>query len=265
MIFDVHCHVFPDKVALKASASIGGFYGIPIKHDGTVDTLLRTGNRAGVGRFLIHSVATNPGQVQKANDFIAATAQAHNDKFVGFGTMHQDFENVKDELARIKSLGLRGIKLHPDIQGFAFDDPVMYKLYSLMEGEMTLLVHAGDKRYDFSGPARIASVLDKFPGLDVICAHLGGYSEWDGAEQILAGRRLWVDTCSSLPFITPERARRLIAAFGAERVLFGTDYPMWDAAEEMERFNALGLSEEQRERILWKNAEELLNFTAPSF
>jgi predicted TIM-barrel fold metal-dependent hydrolase len=67
-----------------------------------------------------------------------------------------------------------------------------------------------------------------------------------------------VDTCSSLPFIDKEKARRLIDAFGVERVLFGTDYPMWDAAEEMARFDALNLSDYQRERILWKNAAELL-------
>jgi predicted TIM-barrel fold metal-dependent hydrolase len=263
MIIDVHCHVFPDKVAAKASQSIAAFYDIPTVHDGTVESLLANGKKAGIDRFLIHSVATTKEQVRKANDFIAQTMRTH-DEFIGFGTMHQDFQDVAGELARMKELGLRGVKLHPDIQGFPFDDPRMFTLYSLMEGNMVLLVHAGDKRYDFSGPARIAAVLDKFPGLDVICAHLGGYSEWDEAERLLAGRRIWVDTCSTLPFLELKKARRLIDAFGTERVLFGTDYPMWDAVEEMERFDALGLSDYQRERIFWKNAVELLKIDAVS-
>jgi predicted TIM-barrel fold metal-dependent hydrolase len=257
MIIDVHCHVFPDKVAAKASRSIAAFYDIPTVHDGTVESLLANGKRAGIGRFLIHSVATTKEQVEKANSFIAATVAEH-EEFIGFGTMHPDYADFEGELARMRALGLNGIKLHPDIQGFPFDDARMHALYALMEGNIVLLVHAGDKRYDYSGPARIAAVLDMFPKLDVICAHLGGYSEWDEAERLLAGRRVWVDTCSSLPFIDKEKACRLIDAYGAERVLFGTDYPMWDAAEEMERFDALNLSEYQRERILWKNAAELL-------
>jgi hypothetical protein len=101
-------------------------------------------------------------------------------------------------------------------------------------------------------------VADRFPGLDIIAAHFGGYSEWDEAENHLAGRRIWVDTSSSLAFIEPERAVRLIEAFGADRVIFGTDYPMWDAREELERFYRLNLSPKQQEMILYKNILLLL-------
>jgi predicted TIM-barrel fold metal-dependent hydrolase len=233
------------------------FYDIPIRHDGTVESLLASGQKAGIDKYIIHSVATTPVQVPKINDFIAETVRAES-RFVGFGAMHQDMENFEEEFKRIAAIGLRGVKLHPDIQGFPFDDPRMYALYGLMEGHMPLLVHAGDARYDFSGPARIARVLDMFPKLDVICAHMGGYSEWDEAGRLLAGRRCFVDSSSSLPFMDIEKARRLINTFGAERVLFGTDYPMWDAEEELERFNALGLAGEEREMVLWKNAAKLL-------
>lgn len=101
--------------------------------------------------------------------------------------------------------------------------------------------------------------MDKFPNLKVIGAHFGGWSEWEDAEDCLAGRdNLWVDTSSSLYAMEPERAKALIEHFGADKVLFGTDYPMWEASEELKRFNRIPLSEEEREMILHENAEKLL-------
>jgi hypothetical protein len=226
-------------------------------HDGTVSKLLATGKKAGISRFLVHSVATTPEQVQSINNFIAQAVERHKE-FVGFAAMHQDLPDMEDEVERFVGLGLRGIKMHPDIQRFKVDDPKLDRLYDCIQGRLPLLLHAGDYRYKFSNPKRIARVLDRFPRLTVIAAHFGGYSEWEQAEMHLAGRRLWVDTSSSLAFISPQRARRLIDMFGADRVMFGTDYPMWDATEELARFDALRLPPHQKEMILYKNACALL-------
>ena len=76
----------------------------------------------------------------------------------------------------------------------------------------------------------------------------------------MGGRRIWVDTSSSLYSIAPETARRLIDAYGVDRVLFGSDFPMWTPKEELERFMQIPLTEEERETILWKNAASLLGF-----
>ena len=46
-------------------------------------------------------------------------------------------------------------------------------------------------------------------------------------------------------------------AYGTERVLFGTDYPMWDIDTEIERFMKIDLTQEQREDILYNNASRL--------
>ncbi|MDR1663588.1 MAG: amidohydrolase family protein [Clostridiales bacterium] len=257
-IIDAHAHIYPDKIALKAAMGVGAFYGLPMRHDGTVSRLLETGKKAGIHKFLVHSVATSPAQVQSINNFIANTVLAHAE-FIGFATAHQDLENMERELERAFALGLRGVKLHPDFQRFRIDDPKLDRLYAFLEGRYPLLLHAGDDRYDFSGPARIANIVKRFPKLDVICAHLGGYTEWDAAGRLLAGRRLWVDTSSSLHFMSVEKARGLIEAYGEDRVIFGTDYPMWDAAEEMERFDKLNLTEAARGKILYKNICGLLN------
>ena len=115
-IIDFHAHIFPEKVAAKAADSIGEFYGISMRHDGTVETLLESGGRIGVYKYLIHSTATRPDQVDVINNFVAENVRRNPDKLIGFGTLHKDMEDVDGEINRIISIGLSGIKLHPDFQ-----------------------------------------------------------------------------------------------------------------------------------------------------
>lgn len=258
-IIDSHAHVFPDKIAEKATESIGEFYSLPMGLDGSVRTLLELSEKHGISAFLIQSVATAPQQVQSINDFIAGVVKQFPDKFIGFGALHPGMDEPEQEIERILALGLKGVKLHPDFQKFEADSEAAMRLYALMEGRLPLLIHAGDKRYGYSRPQRIAHILDAFPKLDVIAAHFGGWSQWEESQRCLAGRRVWIDTSSSLYDLAPERARELIGSFGEDYVLFGTDYPMWRVDEELERLSALGLSELVMEKILHENLERLLD------
>ena len=259
-IIDTHAHIYPDKIALRASQSIADFYEMPVVLDGTVGTLLQKGAEAGVTRHLVHSVAVTWERAASINDFIAAAVAQYPDKFVGFGAMHPDHPEMEKELDRIVSLGLKGVKLHPDFQKFMLDDPATLRLFEAMaERGLPLLVHTGDHRYPYSTPERMARALDHVPRLKAICAHLGGWSVWSDAWKMLAGREnVYVDTCSSLYALTPEEAVKIIHRYGADKVLFGTDYPMWDTAEELARFMALPLTEDEREKILHKNFERLM-------
>ena len=67
-----------------------------------------------------------------------------------------------------------------------------------------------------------------------------------------------MDTSSSLYAMTPEHAAQIIRHYSHERVMFGTDYPMWDAREELARIAAVPLTDDERERIMGLNALELL-------
>ena len=257
-IFDAHAHVYPDKIAQKASEAIGGFYNIKMRYDGSIGTLLAAGAAAGIGAHLIHSVATVPEQAAVINDFIAQTAESAPGRLVGFATLHPEMKNAENEVSRVIKLGLSGVKLHHDFQKYNIDAPECFKLYAAIEGRLPLLIHTGDSRGGYSAPDRVLPVLERFPKLDVICAHFGGYTEWDAAVKYLAGRRVWVDTSSSLSFLGKRRALELIRAFGADRVLFGTDYPMWDVAHELMMIRSLGLSETQLEKILHGNIRALI-------
>ena len=261
-ILDIHAHIYPDAVALKAAAAIGDFYQIPIRHDGTVQTLLQEETAAGITKMVVHSVAVTWEKVERINDFIAGAAQSH-ENLTGFATLHPDHPHIAAEVDRAISLGLKGLKLHPDFQRFNIDDAKAFPMYEAIEGRIPLLIHTGDRRYETSRPQRMARVLDRFPRLQAVCAHLGGWSQWEEAHQVLAGRpNVWVDTSSSLYALSPEAARRIIFHYGVDRVLFGTDYPMWTPLEELKRLQALGLPPEDMEKILYRNAQNLLGLAA---
>lgn len=261
MIIDAHAHIFPDKIAERAAEGIAGFYGIEVRFNGTVASLLEINRKAGVGKAVVQSVATVPEQVHNINNFISEQVKLHPAELIGFGALHPDLDEIEQETERIISLGLKGIKLHPDFQQFNADDPKAYPIYEAAEGRLPILIHAGDSRYDFSSPRRIYNVMKRFPKLTLIGAHLGGWTKWDEAAELFAGENIYTDLSSSLYAMSPEHAAELIRKIGTKRVMFGTDYPMWSAAEELERFYKLPLAPEEQQDILYRNAARLLGLS----
>ena len=236
----------------------GHFYDLPSSLDGKISTLLEHGKKAGIEHFIVQSVATTPKQVSSINNFIADSVAASDGHFTGLGTLHPDSEDMEADVNEIIALGLKGVKLHPDIQKVAIDDPRMHKMYALCEGKLPMLLHTGDYRYDFSNPNHMIPILEQYPNLTVIGAHFGGWSIWEEATQKLCKyNNFLVDCSSSLYAITPEKAKELIHIYGVERVLFGTDYPLWKPEDEIERFMKIDLTEEEREAIFYTNAAKL--------
>lgn len=260
-IIDAHCHIYPDKIAEKAATATCDFYeGLGSTLNGTVSTLLKEAEIAGIEHCIVQSVATTPKQVSSINNFIANTVAESEGKFTGLGTLHPDSEDVKADVDEIISLGLKGVKLHPDIQRFKIDDYRMLKIYELCENRLPILVHTGDYRYDFSNPNRLMPILDIYKNLTVIGAHFGGWSIWEEAtEKLKEYKNFYVDCSSSLYAITPQKAKELIMAYGTERVLFGTDYPMWEPKSEIARFMQIELTEKQREEIFYDNTAKLFD------
>ncbi|MBQ9993298.1 MAG: amidohydrolase family protein [Clostridia bacterium] len=257
-IIDCHAHIFPEKIATKASSGIGDFYGVTMNCVGSSEHLLEKGSKAGVDTYWVHSVATTAHQVRAINSFIAEQCSIHPE-FVGFGTLHPDVEDVAAEVENIIALGLRGVKMHPDFQRFNIDDDKALPIYECIAGRLPLIVHTGDYRYDFSSPKRMARVLKMFPELDCICSHFGGWSVWDEAYEHLGSCRCWADTSSTTGMLNdPAYVRRLVDMWGCDRLLFGSDFPMWDHTEEVDRVLQLGLSDSQLELIMHKNAEDFL-------
>ena len=261
-VFDFHCHIYPDKIAERASNATGAFYNTSAPQcRGTVSDLLSQCDTAGISGALVQSVATTPAQVRSINEFIARTVAEFSDHLVGFGTLHPESEDIEGDVAHLIELGLKGVKLHPDIQKFALNDPRSLALFEVCADRLPFLIHAGDDRFSFSNPKQFVPVLDAFPHTTVIAAHLGGYSVWDEAADAFCGKydQLWVDSCSCTFCLPPERIEALIRRYGADRVLFGSDYPMWNPKPELDALLALSFTEEEFEKILFKNAKTLLS------
>ncbi len=262
-IADAHTHIFPSKISLKASKSIGDFYDTEMAYPADVEILLENEKQIGAKYALVCSSAVTPSQVTSINDFISASCKAVNQrdegiKFVGFAAMHADFENMHEELDRAKELGLVGVKFHNDFQKVDIDDPRALPIYREMaKRNMTVLFHAGDNRYDYSAPERIANVIREVPELRVILSHFGGYRRWSELSCMPSEGNYCFDTSSSLMFISTDEAMRILERFGAERFMFGTDFPMWDAKDELARFMKLPLTDREREDILYNNFAKL--------
>lgn len=258
-IVDFHAHAFHDKIAEKAAKNLNVYYGIPLAGNGRLQTLLDSMQKNRIDKLVVHATATKPEQVPVINEYMSSLI---TEDIIGFGTLHPDYPHCRQELDRFEALGLRGIKFHPIFQGFKIDDEAMFPIYEQLEGRFPMLIHVGDKNSDGATPRRLARVLDKFPGLVTVAAHMGGYSEWEAAREYIIGRRnVYVDTSSSIRFMEPEEAVGLIRAHGTERVLFGTDYPLSLHEAELKIFDSLGLTEEENEQILWKNAYRLLGLS----
>lgn len=258
-IIDAHAHVFPDKISEKVSQSIRGFYSLSHLNPppASVQKLLER-KKDGITHFLVCSAAVTPEQVTSITDFIGCVTQNHPE-VAGLASIHPEFIGYEEELDRAISLGLCGVKLHPDFQRFDIDDPRVIPLYrAIARRGLPILMHMGDRRYDASSPARLVSAMKAVPDMVVIAAHFGGYERWQEANDVLSPtENLWFDTSSSFAFNSKEYVLSMFEKFGIDRFLFGTDFPLWSAKDEIENVRSLHLTQEENEMIFYQNFERL--------
>ena len=258
-IIDVHAHVFPDAIAPAAIAALAEEGGITPYYDGTVGGLLAAMERAGVSRSVVLPVATKPSQVRTINDWVASLA---SDRIVPFGAMHPDFEDPAAEIARMASLGIRGIKMHSQHQAFLPTDPRVTRICeAAAERGLVMLFHAGGyvAEHENEGrPADFAALLDRHPGLTCVLAHMGGFRQWDEVREHLLGRDVYLDTAYTPGHLPDAEFLALARDHGIERVLFGTDGPWTDAAGEIAYLRGMGFTPAELDAVLGGNAARLL-------
>jgi predicted TIM-barrel fold metal-dependent hydrolase len=258
-VIDVHTHAFPDAIAEAAVASLEAAGDLRARYDGTVDGLVALMDSAGIDVSVVQPVATKPEQVPSINDW-AATQQT--DRIVPFGAMHPELADPGAEIARMASLGLRGFKLHPEHQAFDPHEDRMDAIYAAaVEHDMIVFFHAGADVIHPTvrgTPESFATVLDEWPDLRFVLAHLGGFRQWRRVAEVLAGRGVWLDTAYTLGHLPDTDFVDLVRAHGLERVLFGSDGPWTDPGAEIAHLRSLGFSSSDLDGLLGGNAEELL-------
>lgn len=261
---DIHAHIFPEKIAAKAAQSIGEFYGTQPGHLASADNLAQKEQAAGVCRVAVSNSAVTETQVRSVNTFIAEACAAHTE-FLGFGSLLPTMSGYCEELDYMQAYGLRGVKIHPDFQRIPLDLPTAIPLYrEIARRGLPVLVHMGDDRYDYSAPERLRNLTQKVPDLIVIAAHLGGYRAWRKSYEMPQRSGVYYDTSSSLMFLSPEEVHRMIDRFGIDRILFGSDFPMWTPQTEVQRLLEmdLRLTPAELERVFYGNFIRMMDCEA---
>ncbi|MGA3006697.1 MAG: amidohydrolase family protein [Opitutaceae bacterium] len=249
-VVDAHVHLYPSELNRDPaawSASTGEAHwgrlcnrqrrdGRPVQGFPSVDQLLRDMDAAGVARaVLLGWYWEKPETCAWHNRFYAGCVRAHPDRLAAFGVVHPAAGRAatRAEVRRARDDGLIGLgELSPHSQGYGVDDPAFREALALA-GELHLPVnfHVTDPMGK-SYPGRVATPLAdfvrlarEFPGTTFLLSHLGGLLPL--AEPAAKSRpNLFYDT-AALPLIYgPDAIRRMLDAVGAERVLFGSDYPL---------------------------------------
>lgn len=272
MVIDMHTHVFPDNIAkntieiLKKDASIVNM--IP-NTDGTKNGILKSMTEGNVDISIVLPVVTKVHQFNRINEF----AQGINSKKLGiisFGGIHPKDSNINEHLEKIKSLGLLGIKIHPDYQETYFDDPgyleILVKCYQL---GLVVVTHAGrDPAYTdvHCSPKMGKEVLDrvesitKFENPYIVFAHMGGMSMYDDVENYLVGRNCYFDLSHGFEFCGHKQLLRIIKNHGVDKILFATDSPWRSQKDYICKLNSISeLSDIEKDMIFSQNAKKLLS------
>ena len=279
MIIDFHAHIFPDHMAAGVIDKLSRLSRSIAFTDGTLNGLTRSMHNANIDLSIVLPVATNDHQVKKLNDISARNNEQHSNVFM-LGAMHPDFTNYAEELSRIAQLGLKGIKIHPVYQETNIDDIKFLRILDrAAEVGLFVVTHAGADigfpGVEHCSPSMIKHAFNAVGNFNLIAAHMGGWKNWDESLTELANTNVFVDTAFSTEKIIPrgdcqwnendlqmldaDRFMQFKKAFGADRIIFGTDTPWSDQKRSLEFINQLPLSVDDKNKILGGNAAQLLN------
>lgn len=261
MLIDFHTHAFPPKLAGRALGKLAyDAGGLEPQTDGTPASLKQQMEADGVDLSVVLAIATNPRQMCKVNDY--AIEMDRDARIIAFGSVHPDAPDALQELERIKDAGLKGVKLHPEFQGFYADDEKMKPIYrKISELGLITVFHAGED-YGYpppyhAMPEHLKNALRWFDA-PVVAAHWGGIGCGREVLEKLCGENLWFDLSYGYAAMAKPMAQAILDAHGPEKLLFGSDSPWHRPAWEMRLLDTLDLSPEDREKIHWKNAAALL-------
>jgi predicted TIM-barrel fold metal-dependent hydrolase len=268
-VIDAHVHLFPDRV-LDAIYRWFEKNAWSCRYRLRAEEIVQFMRDRGVRRFCALHYAHQPGMARLLNQFAAETARAHPE-ILPLGTVLPGEPDAR-EIVR-EALGkhqLRGIKLHCHVQKFAADDPRLDEVYEECEAAgRPLVIHSGREpktggygidAYAVCGAARIERVLQSHPQLRIVVPHLGA-DEWEAHLALLDRyENLWLDTTMVVADYFVSTPPEALYPARAERLLYGTDFPMLPYAWDRELTRILrAVPVEKRRVMLVENALRLFD------
>jgi len=247
-IIDAHVHLYPPEAGREPAAwaaTHGEMHwaalctrrrknGQPVQGFPSVDQLLRDMDAAGVAKaVLLGWYWENHAACAWQNRFYADCVRAHPDRLAAFASVHPKAGPAAfDEVRRAAGDGLIGLgELSPHSQHFGIDDPVWRQILALAaELKMPVNLHVTDPAGG-EYPGRVETPLEdfvrlaqEFPATTFILAHWGGGLAY--AQRLSAFPNVCFDTAAFPLMYEPAVFRQALAALPADRVLYGSDYPL---------------------------------------
>ncbi len=277
MIIDFHTHVFPPQIKKNRSKYIDSDPCFAILYSeknaklATADELIASMDKAGVDISVIANIGWTTHELcVETNDYILESVARYPQRLVGFCTVQpHSYEAAITEIERCAQEGIRGVgEIRPDIQLFDLrDEEVIEPLIKVIrKHKLILLTHASEPvghNYPGKGtitPDMLYPFITRYPDLTIVCAHWGGglpfYALMPEVKQAM--NNVLFDTAASPFLYSPQIYNQVIQLVGADKILFGSDYPLLAQNRLLEEIRSLDLPEETRDLILSGNAQRLL-------
>lgn len=227
------------------------------------------------GVLLAWDAETATGLPALTNDFVADIVKAFPDRFVGFASVDPHKPDAVEELDRaVTELGMRGLKLHPQVQRFYPNDPQWEPLWNKCEEhKLPIVAHVGQTglgagvrggsgiAFDYGRPMLMDMVAANHPELTVVMAHFGYPWHLEVLASAMHKTNVWVDLSGWRPKYIPEEVKRDCRGRLNDRFVWGSDYPMLDPGRILDEFGDMGLEGEKRDNVLINNAARLLGLS----
>lgn len=267
MLIDFHTHIFPDKIAKSTIEALAANAHNKPYTDGTVQGMLDAMARANADICVTLPVLTKPTQFESVTKFAVSVNERFKDeerKLISFGGVHPQCEDIDGKLAYLKSVGIKGVKIHPDYQGTFIDDEGYVEILKCAKKyDLIVVTHAGvDDGYE-GEPVRCPSdrlkkVIDKVGHKKFVLAHYGGHKQWEDVLEFLAGSDVYFDTAYTLHEIDQDLFKKILDKHGTDKILFATDCPWQDIDNNAKILKSYNFAKETEEKIFYKNALKLL-------
>ena len=278
MIIDFHTHIFPPRIKKNRDEYIDSDSCFAILYSdkkaklATVDELIDSMDKDGVDISVVLNIGWTTHELcVETNDYILESIARYPQRLVGFCSVQpRSLESALDEIERCAKGGIRGVgEMRPDMQLLDLrDEEVMEPFIKVInKHKLILLTHASEPvGHDYPGkgavtPEQLYSFITSYPDLTIICAHWGGglpfYALMPEVKQAMGN--VFFDTAASPFLYSPQVYSQVTQLVGADKILFGSDYPLLDQSRLLGEIRSLDLPEETKSLILSGNAQKLLN------
>jgi len=277
MIIDFHTHVLPPRIKKNRShyvdidSAFAQIYSGEKAKIATTDELIESMDRDGVDVSIIVNYGWSTHEMcVETNDYILESLARYPERIIGFCSVSSYTDDASlDEIERCVKAGVKGVgELRPDVQSddFTSQEAMGPFVALLRKHNLILLTHSSEPVghiYQGKGaatPELLYKFITSFPDLPMVCAHWGGglpfYTLMPEVRQAM--ENVYFDTAASPFLYRPEIYRQVSRLIGADRILFGSDYPVITQHRLLDEIKNAGLTDEERDMILSVNARRLL-------